>query len=365
MGEKMNFDVIPEVSILMLTYNHNSFIREAITSCIQQRTNFSFELIICDDFSTDGTIDTINEIYDEYPEHIVLSMQSKNTGGPKNLEDGLRKVRGRYIAFCEGDDFWCDHNKLQVQFDFLENNSDFTLCFHNTKVLYEFEFVGDTAYYPSAGFLLKSIYPKDGILTLKDLIGTYEAHTSSYFGRWPYINGFPDDWSVHKGQDLFFMPIIVGDGKIKHINRLMSMYRRHETGYTLLMNSSYRDFFINRGEKWIELYKELNDYTNDKYIIEVNYRISIALKNMALYYISNRDFKQLKVLLTNYYDYFFSRSNLTAIFDRKYPTTTILCFAFQRGIRYSLSRKKVIKKTLFYIKLHYYLGLLFKETIEL
>lgn len=361
----MSVEVIPKVSIVVLTYNHNEYIRDSILSCINQKTNFPYELIICDDFSTDGTTDTIKSIYQNYPELIVLSLQNENTGGPKNFEDGLRKVRGKYIALCEGDDFWCDPDKLQIQYDFMENNPDFTFCFHNTKVLYEFEAAGDAGFFPSAEYIIRTIQPKDGILTLKDLIGTYEAHTSSYFGRWPFYESFPDDWNANKGQDLFLMPIIVGEGRVRHINRLMSMYRRHESGYALLMNTSYREFFMKKGKQWVDLYLELNQYTHEKYTNEVMHRANIALKSMTLYLVSHRKFGQLESLLFEYYDCFFSRTNMAYIFDMKYPITSLMSVAFRHGGKKAHSKKRIVCNAVRYIKFYYYLGFLFQETIEL
>ena len=100
-----------------------------------QRTNFKFEAIVGDDCSTDGTAKIIAEYAGKHPAIIKPVLRNKNLGAVGNSNDVLSKAKGKYIALCEGDDYWIDPLKLQKQVDFLEANPDYTICFHPIKVL--------------------------------------------------------------------------------------------------------------------------------------------------------------------------------------------------------------------------------------
>lgn len=115
----------------MTTYNHEKFISEAIEGVINQKTNFSIELIIGDDCSKDNTRRIILEYARKYSDIIKFKFQKKNLGMLPNFLSLLEKTSGNYIAFCEGDDYWIDPYKLQKQVDFLEANKDYSLVHTN------------------------------------------------------------------------------------------------------------------------------------------------------------------------------------------------------------------------------------------
>lgn len=129
-----------QVSILCATYNHSKYIRDAITSFLSQKTNFKYEIVINDDCSTDDTRLIIEEYYNRYPDIIVPIYQNENqySKGIGIIKDILiPKARGKYIAICEGDDYWIDENKLQTQFDYLEAHNNCNLCVHNAVLVNE------------------------------------------------------------------------------------------------------------------------------------------------------------------------------------------------------------------------------------
>lgn len=113
------------VSICMLTYNHESFIREAIAGVQKQKTNFEFELIILDDCSTDKTSDICRNASED--KHIVYNRNERNIGLKENYYKFFSLAKGKYYAICEGDDYWSDELKLQKQVDFLELNPQYGL----------------------------------------------------------------------------------------------------------------------------------------------------------------------------------------------------------------------------------------------
>lgn len=115
----------PLVSIGLMTYNHEAFIAKAIESVLMQETNFTYELVIAEDCSTDRTREIILNYKKKYPNLIRLLLQDQNVGMKKNSNDLRRACWGKYRANLEGDDYWIDPGKLQKQVDFLESHPDF------------------------------------------------------------------------------------------------------------------------------------------------------------------------------------------------------------------------------------------------
>lgn len=124
------------VSVVLITYNHEKYIREAIEGILMQKTNFAFELIIGEDASIDSTREIVEEYAKKNPEIIKLLKSEKNIGMTKNYIRTLRAVTGVYIALCEGDDYWTDELKLQKQVDFMELYPQCTLCYHAYQTIY-------------------------------------------------------------------------------------------------------------------------------------------------------------------------------------------------------------------------------------
>lgn len=123
----------PLLSIICLAYNHAAFIKETLDGFIRQETSFPFEVVVHDDASTDSTAATIREYAARYPNLIKPIYQQENQyrlGVPFSTRL-FAQARGRYIAYCEGDDYWTDPRKLQIQVDFLENHRDYVMTYHD------------------------------------------------------------------------------------------------------------------------------------------------------------------------------------------------------------------------------------------
>ncbi|MCK9431874.1 MAG: glycosyltransferase [Candidatus Omnitrophica bacterium] len=129
---------IPVVSISCLTYNHEKYIAQALDGFVSQETTFPFECIIHDDASSDRTPEIIKEYAAKYPDIIRAIFQTENqfakTGLYPDVEHILPICRGKYIAICDGDDYWTDSRKLQKQVDFMERNRDLSMCYHDYRV---------------------------------------------------------------------------------------------------------------------------------------------------------------------------------------------------------------------------------------
>ena len=126
----------PLVTVRTSTYQHAPYIKKCIESILMQKTTFPFEYIIGEDFSTDGTREIVFEIAEKYPNIIRVVTADYNVGMKANGIRCVKKYRGKYIAYCEGDDYWTDPLKLQKQVDFLESHPDYGLVHTELDHLY-------------------------------------------------------------------------------------------------------------------------------------------------------------------------------------------------------------------------------------
>lgn len=128
----------PLVTVSCIAYNHEKYIARALDSFLMQKTNFPFEIVIHDDASTDRTAEIIREYAARYPDVIRPMYQTENqySRGISNISGAFNfpRARGKYIAMCEGDDYWIDDTKLQRQADYMEAHPECTLCFHAAKI---------------------------------------------------------------------------------------------------------------------------------------------------------------------------------------------------------------------------------------
>lgn len=131
----MHNDEKPIVSICCITYNHGKFIADCLNGFLKQKTSFPFEIVVSNDCSTDDTKSIIDSYLSKYPTMFKVVSPSKNLGSIKNFFHALSKCTGKYIALCEGDDYWIDENKLQKQVDFMEQNPDVGLTYSKVKML--------------------------------------------------------------------------------------------------------------------------------------------------------------------------------------------------------------------------------------
>jgi glycosyltransferase involved in cell wall biosynthesis len=206
------------VSICCLAYNHESYIRNCLDGFITQRTNFDFEVIIHDDASNDKTAEIIKEYELKYPNLIKPIYQIENQwskGVRITSELNFPRAKGKYIALCEGDDYWTDPYKLQKQVDFLEANSDYVLSFHKVKIL------------KTDGILVEDFITKvpenyENQETLARL-GNY-IHTPSVVFR-NIIKEFPPEMKLSPIGDFFLYMLLSRYGKLNYLDETMAVYR--------------------------------------------------------------------------------------------------------------------------------------------
>ncbi|MEQ8625756.1 MAG: glycosyltransferase [Vicingaceae bacterium] len=219
----------PLISVRLMTFNHAAYIRDAMDGIMKQETSFSVEVVVGDDFSTDGTLDIIREYKDTGD--IKIKILDREEGGEYwimrqekgrlyNFSNILDNCKGKYIALLDGDDYWTDSLKLQKQVDFLEENQEFNICFHKVNVLKGNEFVSDD--------YVESRYPshKNSVADLFDLLRHDNfIHTPSVVFR-----------NTGESLPIEFFHSPVGDyllhitsahyGKIKRFDEKMAVYRK-------------------------------------------------------------------------------------------------------------------------------------------
>ena len=128
-----------KVSVLVMTYNHEKFIRQALDSVLMQETNFEYEILISEDCSTDRTRAIVLEFQQAHPEKVQLLLSTQNIHSNEIVVRGIRAAQGEYIALLDGDDYWTSPLKLQKQVDFLDSHPECSMCFHNARIFHQTE----------------------------------------------------------------------------------------------------------------------------------------------------------------------------------------------------------------------------------
>lgn len=216
----------PTVSISCLVYNHSRFVRKCLDGFVMQKTDFPFEAIVHDDASTDGSAEIIREYAEKYPEIIRPIYEQENvfSKDPSACSKEINKrIRGKYVAICEGDDYWTDPHKLQRQVDYMEAHPNCSLCFHRARVCYDDHSKADTVY-PAKKHKFEDF-------TFNALLRDNFMATNTVMYRRGIIDPslgplpsriMPLDWFRHLmhayKHDIGFLP------------QIMSVYRRHSGG---------------------------------------------------------------------------------------------------------------------------------------
>jgi len=177
------------VSVVVITYNQSRYIGRALDSILNQKTGFDYEILIGDDCSTDGTSDIVRDYEERFPHKIKAFIRTENIGPTKNLYETSLSAAGKYIASCEGDDFWTDENKLQLQVELLEAHPEYSGCVHPVGIVDENNNV-------VPGGRLKWINSRgDSVFSLKDFKGVFlPGHGASMMKRNYFTEkDFPSD----------------------------------------------------------------------------------------------------------------------------------------------------------------------------
>lgn len=223
------------LSISCITYNHAPYIRECLDSFLMQKTTFPIEVVIHDDCSTDGTKEIIEEYATKYPDIIFPMFQTENqySKGVRGMmaRFNFPRCRGKYIALCEGDDYWTDPFKLQKQVNFLEANPDYVGCFHKIKVLLEANLFDDEVIEQR----FEKVENKNKVTRLDLFEQGNFIHTCSFlFRNKPIV--LSNEMVMSPVGDIMLFLEIAKTGFFKRIDEYMAVYRRGTGTYSSLSN---------------------------------------------------------------------------------------------------------------------------------
>lgn len=297
------------VSILCTAYNHEKYIKQCLDGFIMQKTNFKFEVIVHDDPSTDNTANIIREYENKYPDIIKPIYQKENqySKGVSLSKIMCAKCRGKYVAFCEGDDFWTDELKLQKQVDALENNTECKCCVCTVRDVDE-DGTSLNLTHPSVPFESSAI-DIEGFLKLA--ISEYAFQTSSYmFLKEDYSEYIINPPQFRKVSPVGDWPMILyfcTKGNIYYINDEMSCYRRNAVGsYTTTMGVAIVEKRKKYNQGLIDMINAFDKYTDYKYH---NYCEQFAERFVKYYYDCLKDERNFKEIVNKKYRKFFKEES--------------------------------------------------------
>lgn len=221
-----------EVSVLCATYNQERYLRRCLDSLVSQETSFRYEILVHDDASTDSTVDIIKEYVEKYPEIIHPFYQSENQyskGVKITKEFQFPRAKGRYIAFCEGDDFWSDNKKLQIQYNALEENLNCVACVAKTSCCNE-----DGSVHPRT-IPDRSVHITGGEISSSEacflIYNGYAFQTTSFFFRREVLaEAYSKPYSVVLNGDEALLMAAVSLGNFYYIDMPLSTYRVNALG---------------------------------------------------------------------------------------------------------------------------------------
>jgi glycosyltransferase involved in cell wall biosynthesis len=211
----------PIVSVVMITYNHERFIAQAVESVLMQETDFPVELVIGEDCSTDGTREVVSRLARENPGVIRPVLQGRNVGAVSNTDAVLKACRGEYIAMLEGDDYWTDPLKLRRQVEALDRDPGASLCFHLSGVL-------DDRTGAQGGTLPEEKY-RSSDLTAEDMLYSHMIPSNTKMWRRSCLPHFRRTSAVRQ-LDRAMDVILALQGRVLFLDKTMSVYRLHSGG---------------------------------------------------------------------------------------------------------------------------------------
>lgn len=257
-----NRDVM--VCIRCITYNHEPYIRDTLEGFVMQQTNFPFVAIVHDDASTDGTADIIREYTTKYPDIIKPIYETENQYSKRDgtlgriMDKACLDSNAKYIAICEGDDYWTDPLKLQKQVDFLESHPDYSLVFANARLHYDSGLSNETFPIETKQYTPLELYKRYYVPTPtiiyratilnSDCFKTFDKIKNPVFG------------------DLTICMAATTSGKVFGMNDIVCGYRRLSTGATNYLFKHPRKHFLNRIALSNYLGKQFKEVDRDKFV---------------------------------------------------------------------------------------------------
>lgn len=262
-----------KVSICCLAYNHEPYIRQCLDGFVMQKCNFKFEVLIHDDASTDKTAAIIREYEAQYPDIIkpICQIENQHSKGVKpTFSYNFPRAQGKYVSFCEGDDYWTDPNKLQKQFDFLEQNEDYVMCAH---VVEEKNEIANTShFFPNT--------EKNITLNIEDYILNNHTGTCSLLFESKYFKPVPE-WflKVSLGDIALVLTVLHrSKKKLMVLKDAMGVYRVNEGGVHGSLKKNNKSLI-----KAYKMHIDFINAVNNKLFHKKEYSKEVKLKLILTY----------------------------------------------------------------------------------
>jgi predicted O-linked N-acetylglucosamine transferase (SPINDLY family)/predicted SAM-dependent methyltransferase/glycosyltransferase involved in cell wall biosynthesis len=258
-----------KVSVLMIAYNHENFIGQAIDSILMQDVDFEYEIVIGEDCSTDSTRQIIIDCQKKYPDKIRLLLPESNLGMLPNFVNTYRACKGQYIALLEGDDYWTSPDKLRKQVEFLDREKDYAICFTNALLFWEDNHREPEIFLnePAEKFTTEYLLFRNFISTPTVM---YRNGLIQEFPQW-YTNLGMGDWSLYI--------LLTEYGKIGYIDEVMSAYRNHKGG---VWSSKHKDYQLTETIRMLSVFENFfASKNNHKYQIILNDSIDCYSKQLS------------------------------------------------------------------------------------
>ena len=281
---------IPLVSVCVITYNHESFIEHCLSSIITQKTTFPFDIIISDDFSIDQTDIKIQNFIITHPLiDIKYKRQDPNIGVTENFLFVQEKSKSKYIAFCEGDDFWTDENKLQKQYNLLEKNSNISLCFTSRIV------VDNKGVFLSEGIYKSKFWSKNEIAL--GIVPPLQTVFSRNYAK--EFRQFLTEHQYSYGMDKIYGYFMVMQGDVFSLKDKTAAYRVHDGGIWSRYN------LVEKNKLHIEqsllFFKAISENkAEEKNLRNAFFKKILVVDLFLLFSDPNSGFQQISFLLKNH-----------------------------------------------------------------
>ncbi len=271
----------PMLSVCIQTYQHVDYIKECLDSILMQKTNFEFEILLGEDNSSDGTREICIDYANRFPNKIRLFQHYRKNnisidGSPTgrfNFMYNIYSSKGKYIAFCEGDDYWTDPLKLQKQVDFLENNLEYSACFTDAEI------INDEKKNTSRTYINKSPGNKIDFNKVLHAGGGIFPTASLVFRN--KVLKYPSFMLKANSGDWALALLLTSKGYMGFLNYITCVYRKHSGGvFTAIENN--KDVRTRINQNSIDFLKELNLHLNYKKNKQIKKRISDLAKKILM-----------------------------------------------------------------------------------
>lgn len=312
----------PILAIRCLAYNHEPYIRQCLDGFVMQKTDFPFIAIVHDDASTDKTAEIIREYAEKYPAIIKPIFESENQyskhdGSIRRTMDCATPESVKYIAICEGDDYWIDPNKLQRQVDFLEQHSDYVLSYTYYKINRNGTIIDAPTRIRPSGHVFKGLILRNFIVT-----NTVVCRYDLYLKAKNNIRSYSQSWGM--GDYPLWLELSFLGGKFEYLSDATSVYR-------VLEESASHSTQIDKIIKFNESVKDIQKFYARKFGLNIDYEIEINYNCEMYQYCLEHNYNKIEP-----YRNFFQKLNKGSSYRSKLFRLTAKYRTFERMLKFLL-----------------------------